>query len=114
MNRFLHILLLYLLFIPAAAAPRYARSINDNWSFHKEGDPVMRTLSFPHTWNAQDCTDDEPGYWRGVGWYERTVPLNDDLSGKRVFVRFEGANQELDLWVNGDVGRFHLFRRHLP
>lgn len=101
MNRFLHILLLSLLFIPAAAAPRYARSINDSWSFHKEGDPVMRTLSFPHTWNAQDCTDDEPGYWRGVGWYERTVPLNDDLSGKRVFVRFEGANQELDLWVNG-------------
>ena len=90
-----------LLCLSAAAAARYERSINDNWSFHREGDSVSQVVSIPHTWNALDCTDDEPGYWRGAGWYEKTVRIDDDLSGKRVFVRFEGANQEVDLWVNG-------------
>ena len=95
------IFLLVIIYLPATAASRYERSINDSWSFHKDGDSVSRVVSLPHTWNAGDCTDDEPGYWRGTGWYERTVMINDDLSGKKVFVRFEGANQELDLWVNG-------------
>ena len=95
------LLFLSVLWLPLSAATRYERSINDSWYFHKEGDSAKHTVSLPHTWNTVDCTDDEPGYWRGVGWYEKTVQLNDDLSRKRVFVRFEGANQEVDLYVNG-------------
>lgn len=90
-----------MLWLPLAASARYERSINDNWSFHKDGESAVQTVSLPHTWNAQDATDDVPGYWRGIGWYEKTVQINDDLDGNKVFVRFEGANQELDLWVNG-------------
>jgi len=85
----------------AAPAPRYERSINDGWTFWKEGSTATETVSLPHTWNAQDAADDTPGYWRGVGWYERTLTINDHLSGKKVFVRFDGANQEVDLFVNG-------------
>ena len=95
------LLFLFVLWLPLSAATRYERSINDSWYFHKEGDSAKHTVSLPHTWNTVDCTDDEPGYWRGVGWYEKTVQLNDDLSGRKVFVRFEGANQEVDLYVNG-------------
>lgn len=101
MKRLTTLLFLSLLWLPLSAATRYERSINDNWTFHKEGDPAVQTVSLPHTWNAADCTDDEPGYWRGVGWYEKTIRLSDDLSGKSVYVRFEGANQEVDLYVNG-------------
>ena len=90
-----------------AAAPRYERGINDAWSFRKEGSRVTETVTLPHTWNAADCADDEPGYWRGVGWYEKTVRVNDDLTGKKVFVRFEGANQEVDLYVNGSHAGNH-------
>ena len=75
---------------PLAAAPGYERSINDVWTFHKDGSDVMETVSFPHTWNAVDSVDDEPGYWKGTGWYEKTIFVEDDLSGKKVFVRFEG------------------------
>lgn len=99
--RRLFLVLLFAFMLLPASAQRYERSINDNWSFHREGEELVRVVSLPHTWNAQDCTDDEPGYWRGVGWYEKTVQLNDDLSGRKVFVRFEGANQEVDLYVNG-------------
>lgn len=95
------VLLSYLVCLPATAAPGYERGIGDGWTFRKEGSPVTEVVSIPHTWNAQDAVDDVPGYYRGTGWYERTIPINDDLSGRKVFVRFEGANQEVDLFVNG-------------
>ena len=95
------VFLSYLVCLPATAAPGYERGIGDGWTFRKEGSPVTEVVSIPHTWNAQDAVDDVPGYYRGTGWYERTIPINDDLSGRKVFVRFEGANQEVDLYVNG-------------
>lgn len=99
--------ILALLCISAAGAPRYERSINDGWSFHKDRDINVETVSLPHTWNAQDAADDEPGYYRGVGWYEKAVYIDDDLTGKQVFVRFGGANQVLDLYVNGSHAGQH-------
>lgn len=104
MIKLLHIvfaLLSCLVCLPLVGTPRYERSINDGWAFRKEGSLVTETVCFPHTWNAHDSVDDEPGYWRGIGWYERKIQINDDLSGRKVFVRFEGANQEVDLYVNG-------------
>ena len=98
-SAFLTLIMILASLLPASA--RYERSINDGWSFRKDGETASQMVSFPHTWNAKDCTDDEPGYWRGACWYERTIQINDDLSGKKVFIRFEGANQEADLWVNG-------------
>ena len=100
-------LLSCLLLCPPAAAQGYERSINDGWSFRKEGCSVTQTVSLPHTWNAEDAVDDEPGYWRGIGWYDRKLLLNDELGGKKVFVRFEGANQEVDLFVNGQHAGNH-------
>ena len=100
-------LLSYLVCCPLAGAPRYERSINDGWAFRKDGDRVTETVSLPHTWNAADAVDDEPGYFRGIGWYERNIRINDDLSGKKVFVRFEGANQVVDLYVNGSHAGTH-------
>ena len=91
----------------AAAPSRYERSIDEQWSFHKDGSDDVITVDIPHTWNAVDCTDDEPGYWRGVAWYEKTVMVNDNLDGKSVYVRFEGAYQELELFVNGVGAGYH-------
>ena len=101
------VLLLYLVCCPLAGAPRYERSINDGWAFRKEGETVTRAVSLPHTWNAEDAVDDEPGYFRGIGWYERTIQINDVLSDRKVFVRFEGANQVVDLFVNGSHAGTH-------
>ena len=98
---------LFISAVIAAVAPRYDRGINDSWLFHKEGESLRQEVSLPHTWNSLDCVDDEPGYWRGAGWYEKTLSIDDDLSGKKVYVRFEGANQEVDLWVNGSHAGNH-------
>ena len=39
------------------------------WQFYSEKDTVPQEVTIPHTWNAKDAFDDEPGYWRGKGTY---------------------------------------------
>ncbi len=82
-----------------ASAQRRTVSINDCWNFSIGGDESV--VSFPHTWNALDCDDDIPGYYRGVGVYRKSVRVDDFIPGQKVTVHFEGADQEVTLNVNG-------------
>lgn len=91
----------------AIASPaRFERSINDKWSFTKEGQ--IQLVNFPHTWNAADCQDEESGFWRGTCTYENCVQINDEFDGRSVYVRFDGAYQVLDLYVNGQFAGRHV------
>src|SRR5919199_3279509 len=98
------------------AGPRLRLSLNESWRFagaEVEGaeaaafdDSRWATVNLPHTWNAADTQDDEPGYRRGVGWYRKRLSLPPGLEGKRLFLYFEGANQVAEVFVNGrSVGR---------
>lgn len=87
-------------------AQRTTVSINDCWNFSLDGNSSV--VSFPHTWNAVDCDDDEPGYYRGVGVYRKSVRVDDIFAGQRVTVHFEGANQEVTLNVNGKKAGSHV------
>ncbi|PWG80507.1 glycoside hydrolase family 2 TIM barrel-domain containing protein [Pararcticibacter amylolyticus] len=91
-------------------------SLNDNWKFTK--DPQGKGLkdnaslqwqdvSFPHTWNAHDVMDDDPGYFRGIGWYKKKIKINPELKGKQLFLYFDGANQQTEVWVNGKIAGKH-------
>jgi beta-galactosidase len=64
-------------------------------------------INLPHTWNAEDTQDDEPGYRRGVGWYRRVLKVSRTLKGKRLILYFEGANQVADVFVNGRLAGQH-------
>ena len=59
------------------------------------------SIFLPHTWNAFDGSDDQPGYFRGIGWYRKHFKLSEAERGKRVFLEFEGVNQVAELWLNG-------------
>lgn len=89
-----------------AATQRVVRSINDAWNFTKDG--VTTLVNVPHCINAHDTWDEEPGYWRGKCEYARKVTINDDLSGKKVYVRFEGVGQVAELVVNGKSCGTHI------
>ena len=39
---------------------------------------MTETVSIPHTWNAEDATDEVSGFHRGEGVYEKTVCINED------------------------------------
>jgi hypothetical protein len=32
----------------------------------------------PHTWNAFDGSDEQPGYFRGLGWYRKHFRLSEN------------------------------------
>lgn len=89
-----------------ASAARTVRTINDGWLFTKEG--AGETVNIPHCWNADDCCDGIPGYYRGECTYAKRIMINDGLDGKRVYVRFEGAGQVCELIVNGKSAGRHI------
>ena len=109
--------LLLLVLTGPAAAQRLTQSINANWLFCK--DSVARSpaeaartthwekISLPHTWNAADVLDDEPGYYRGVGWYRKVLVVPADWQRRAVYLHFEGANQEAEVYVNGQLAGRH-------
>lgn len=89
-----------------SAQSRTIRTINDRWNFTKEG--VTTTVNIPHTWNAEDTWDEKPGFYRDMCTYSRKLVINDDLEGRNVYIRFEGANQETELFVNGKSAGKHV------
>jgi len=88
-------------------------TINENWKFHK-GDfndnikdlkssevTVWESVNIPHTWNNRDATDDTPGYYRGIGWYKKTLYIDAKKEeSNRTLLYFEGVNQVADVFVN--------------
>lgn len=75
-------------------------NLNSGWSFQKGTNPIQK-VNLPHTWNALDVMDDEPGYYRGIGTYKKKLELKQEWKGKKLFLYFEGANQETEVFLNG-------------
>ena len=108
--------ILFLLFLSVHSEARQIIQINTNWSFHKgdldnvydTADSLWSPVNLPHTWNAADPFDEEPGYFRGVCWYRKS--LDNALLNRsgRVFVFFEGANQNSEVFLNGNQVGSHL------
>ncbi|MCX6307494.1 MAG: DUF4982 domain-containing protein [Bacteroidia bacterium] len=106
------VLSVFMLEAGAAENPRISYSINENWRFLREdvanaskpefNDSSWEIVHFPHTWNAFDVKDDVPGYYRNGAWYRRTLNIPIDYKEKQVTLFFEGANQEVELFVNGE------------
>ena len=94
------------------APNRIRNSMNDGWKFIKDDGrrkgQVWTSIHLPHTWNVDDVMDDEPGYYRGVGWYKKFFTVNNDLRDKDVSIYFEGANQETEVFVNGKKAGTHI------
>ena len=98
--------------------PRIKYSLNENWRFKPQDvndamtsncdDSGWKLVSIPHTWNAFDTMDDTPGYYRDVAWYRRQITIPADKKDKQIIIYFEGANQELELFVNGKSAGTHV------
>lgn len=85
-------------------SPRQTFSLNDNWQFrfsHEVNHSDARRVDLPHTWNAQDALAGKIDYKRGIGNYTKRVHIGDEMRGKRLFVKCEGANSVCNLFVNG-------------
>ena len=112
------VLSLFVFQVGAEINPRIKNSINENWRFIRSDDENAKQVqfndagwqlvNFPHTWNAADAQDDERGYYRNVAWYRRTLNIPTDKKDKQITIFFEGANQEVELFVNGISAGTHV------
>lgn len=92
-------------------------SLDENWLFAKDREErgavqslkmlKWTELSLPHTWNRHDVMDDTPGYYRGVGWYKKALKFDSEGKSKKIFLYFDGANQETTVFVNGKEAGYH-------
>ena len=90
------------------AQPGTKTLINDGWAFTKDTlAGKWEKINLPHTWNNKDVMDDEPGYYRGTGWYRRKLIIRPSDKNKEIFLRFEGANQFTEVYVNGKKAGSH-------
>lgn len=95
---------LFLLSISTLQAQRTDRIIDDGWTFrfsHEVEASSERSVTLPHTWNADDALQPRPDYKRGIGNYRRTLAADELRPGRRHFLRFEGANSVADVFVDG-------------
>lgn len=87
-------------------AQREDRLINDNWTFrfsHQVDKNSGRRVDLPHTWNTIDALAGKPDYKRGIGNYTRKLFVPETEKGRRLFLRFEGANTVANVFVNGKM-----------
>jgi beta-galactosidase len=97
--------------ILAAVTGRTDVLIDSSWKFVKGDVAGAATTSFndsawtattlPHTWNNLDGQDGGSNYYRGPAWYRRHLAVDAALAGRRMFLKFDGANQVADLFING-------------
>ena len=103
-----------LLALTSTNAQRIKQSINTAWQFHKGDDTDSTTsgywqdVNLPHTWNIEDVMDDTPGYYRGVGWYQKDIFIPAGWKDKSIYIYFEGSSQVTEVFVNGKSAGKHI------
>ncbi|MCB2219092.1 MAG: DUF4982 domain-containing protein [Bacteroidetes bacterium] len=88
-------------------------SFNENWSFRMEADSLHPTVDtswmsvqLPHTPRIEPLIVNDQ--WQGICWYRKTFTLPADFRGKALSLKFEGAMNVADVWVNGEKLTHHL------
>jgi beta-galactosidase len=105
------IIFFLLLTFTTYSQPRVIIKMNKDWRFVKGDNPKnisWKNVNLPHTWNVCDVMDDEPGYYRGVGWYKKQFSIDKELQDKEYALYFEGANQVTEVFINGKKTGYHI------
>ena len=74
--------------------------INSGWQF-SEDKTYWETINLPHTWNRYDAFDDQPGYRRGFGYYQKQIFVSSEGKGQIHYLKFNAVNQEATVFING-------------
>ena len=101
--------------VPSSLAQQREK-LNHDWQYLENNNPDVSSIvraqgwtdvDLPHSWNAFDATDAEPGYRRDLGWYRRSadIALKKD---QRYLLYFEGANLVTKVYVNGKLAGGHV------
>lgn len=78
-----------------------SKTINSGWQY-SEDKTSWETINIPHTWNDQDAFDDEPGYRRGLGYYQKQIFIASEEKENIHYLKFNAVNQEATVFINGE------------
>jgi beta-galactosidase len=87
---------------------------NKNWEFTIESDSATvfsnkdewKIVDIPHTPVIEPLIVNDQ--WQGICWYRRAFIVPRKYKGKKLFLRFEGAMNVAEVWVNGVKKIKHL------
>lgn len=92
-------------------------NINANWRFQKTDvasasqttfdDSAWENVGLPHTWNALDGQDGGNNYFRGIGWYRKTLFISSEYNAKTLYLKIGAANTATSVYVNGSLVGTH-------
>lgn len=109
-----------ILLTPAASAGRTISSFDAGWLFNKGdatgadkvafADGTWRKVDVPFDWSVEGPFDknasagDYGGYLpSGIGWFRKHFTLPSEMSGKRIFVEFDGVMANSSVYINGKL-----------
>jgi beta-galactosidase len=99
-------------------SPRDTFNFNLDWRFIRQDvpgaeapsfdDSAWTTISTPHSFNDVDSfrriishSGGDTGTYKGLSWYRKHFKLPAEVSGRKVFLEFEGMRQAGDIFLNG-------------
>ena len=99
-------------------SPRSTLNFNIDWKFIRDDvpgaeapafdDSQWATISTPHTFNDVDSlrkiivhSGGDIGTYEGLAWYRKHFKIPAELSGRKIFLEFEGMRQAGDIFLNG-------------
>jgi beta-galactosidase len=93
-------------------------SFCDQWRFHLSDvqqaqactfdDTSWETVTLPHTAHVEALIAGQRArQWQGICWYRKSFELPASVADKEIVLRFEGAMNAAEIWVNGQsAGKF--------
>ena len=129
MNRFIWLTVLYLLPLSFVGATDFVSNrlcIDEDWQYIRqdmanawevfrpvqagkpESVPLWETVELPHCFNATDAVNPTLNYYQGAGWYRKFMVVKNPYPNGRVFLEFEGAGQETQVYVYTQMVGSHV------
>ena len=112
----LHLLMLVFYNKVDAQQSRQTLLFNNNWKFYKGdiandadknfNDGAWKQLDLPHDWSIEGPFDKK---WAsgtaflptGIGWYRKTFVMAKEMQAKKIYLYFDGINNNSEVWING-------------
>ena len=95
---------------------RVTTNFNQSWKFqlgdysgaqvYGYNDTLWSSVGLPHSFDAPYFGYNQ--FYSGYGWYRKHLTVTTNWSGKRVFIQFEAAFQDAQVYVNGQLVGEHL------
>ena len=87
----------------------FVKKFNDGWEFVISSDSscifsaktnsAWQKVKLPHTPVIEPLIVNDQ--WQGISWYRKDFFLGSDMEGKQLFMKFEGAMNVAEVWING-------------